>query len=79
MIRAMKAQALLPVLPWMFDWDSVKVHSTTPPTYEEGLPLINPAGIPTGNGLKVGGGVFDAQGPEPDMFIAVSSERVLDC
>ena len=76
----MKAQALLPVLPWMFDCDSVKVHSKTPATYDEGLPLITPAGgIPAGDGLEVGGGAFDAQGSEPDMFIAISSELVLDC
>lgn len=82
MIRAIKAQALLPVLPWMFDWDSVKVQSTTPAMYEEGLrlPLINPArGIPIGDGCEVDGGTFGVQGSEPDMFSAVSSELVWDC
>ena len=35
MINAIKAQALLPVLPWILDCDSAKIHSTTPATYEE--------------------------------------------
>jgi len=80
MIRAIKAQALLPVLPWMFDYDSTKVHSTAPATYEEGLPLINPAGgIPVGVGLELDDGAFDVQGSGPDMFVAVCSELVWVC
>lgn len=37
----MKAQALLPVLPWTFDCDSGKFYSKTPVTIEDGLPFIN--------------------------------------
>lgn len=48
--------------------------------YDEGFFLIIfVGGILVGDGFEVGGGVFDVQGFELDMFIVVSSELVLDC
>ena len=39
--NAMKAQALLPDCPWMFDWDSGNAHPKTPWTYKDVCPFMN--------------------------------------
>lgn len=39
--RAMNTQALLLVLPWISDWDSLKLHSVTPVKFEELDALIH--------------------------------------
>ena len=50
MRKAIKTQALLSVLPWISNWDALKVHSMTQEKYDESDPFV-----PEWHGSTIGG------------------------